>query len=81
MRAGVLAMGPLLGKYNRCSTAMSGGCSLGERGIGFHLEGFKKLNCEYKLREGYINISAICILYPCMPVRSHCLPLPLLRLT
>ena len=58
MRAGVLAMGSLLGKYNRCSSAMSGGCSLGERGIGFHLEGFKKLNCEYKLREGYINISA-----------------------
>ena len=58
MRAGVLAMGSLLGKYNKCSTAMSGGCSLGERGIGFHLEGFKKLNCQYKLRKGYINITA-----------------------
>ena len=58
MRAGVLAMGSLLGKYNRCSTAMSGGCSLGDRGIGFHLEGFKKLNCQYKLRKGYINITA-----------------------
>ena len=58
MRAGVLAMGSLLGKYNRCSTAMSGGCSLGDRGIGFHLEGFKKLNCQYKLRKGYINIIA-----------------------
>tara|TARA_B100001250_G_scaffold211240_1_gene181243 strand:- start:383 stop:1366 length:984 start_codon:yes stop_codon:yes gene_type:complete len=58
MRAGVLAMGPLLGKYNRCSTAMSGGCSLGDRGIGFHLEGFKKLNCKYKVRGGYINITA-----------------------
>ncbi|MDB9825815.1 UDP-N-acetylglucosamine 1-carboxyvinyltransferase [Candidatus Pelagibacter sp.] len=58
MRAGVLAMGSLLGRYNRCSTAMSGGCSLGNRGIGFHLEGFKKLNCQYKLRKGYINIVA-----------------------
>ena len=58
MRAGVLAMGSLLGKYNRCSTAMSGGCSLGDRGIGFHLDGFKKLNCQYKLRKGYINIIA-----------------------
>ena len=37
---------------------MSGGCSLGDRGIGFHLEGFKKLNCQYKLRKGYINIIA-----------------------
>ena len=58
IRAGVLAMGPLLGKYNRCSTAMPGGCSLGDRGIGFHLEGFKKLNCKYKVRGGYINITA-----------------------
>ena len=58
MRAGVLVMGSLLGKYNKCSTAMSGGCSLGDRGIGFHLEGFKKLNCQYKLRKGYINIIA-----------------------
>ena len=58
MRAGVLAMGALLGKYNKCLTAMSGGCSLGDRGIGFHLEGFKKLNCQYNLRKGYINITA-----------------------
>ena len=58
MRAGVLAMGALLGKYNKCSTAMSGGCSLGDRGINFHLDGFKKLNCKYNLRNGYINIIA-----------------------
>ena len=58
MRAGVLTMGALLGKYNKCSTAMSGGCSLGDRGIGFHLDGFKKLNCKYNLRNGYINIIA-----------------------
>ena len=58
MRAGVLAMGALLGKYNKCSTGFPGGCSLGDRGIGFHLDGFKKLNCQYKLRKGYINITA-----------------------
>ena len=56
MRAGVLAMGALLGKYNKCSTALSGGCSLGPRPIGYHLAGFKKLNCKYNLNKGYINI-------------------------
>ncbi len=56
MRAGVLAMGALLGKYNKCSTALSGGCSLGPRPIGYHLSGFKKLNCKYNLKRGYINI-------------------------
>jgi UDP-N-acetylglucosamine 1-carboxyvinyltransferase len=58
MRAGVLAMGALLGKYNRCSTAMSGGCSLGPRPINFHLQGFRKLNCKYTLKKGYIDIVA-----------------------
>ena len=58
MRAGVLVMGALLGKYNKCSTALSGGCSLGPRPIGYHLAGFKKLNCKYILKQGYINISA-----------------------
>jgi len=58
MRAGVLAMGALLGKYNKCITALSGGCSLGPRPIGYHLAGFKKLNCKYTLKKGYINIIA-----------------------
>ena len=58
MRAGVLAMGALLGKYNKCSTALSGGCSLGPRPIGYHLAGFKRLNCKYNLKKGYINILA-----------------------
>ncbi len=56
MRAGVLAMGALLGKYNKCLTALSGGCSLGPRPIGYHLAGFQKLNCNYSLKKGYINI-------------------------
>ena len=35
---------------------LSGGCSLGPRPIGYHLAGFKKLNCKYNLNKGYINI-------------------------
>ena len=42
-------MGALLGKYNKCSTALSGGCSLGPRPIDYHLIRFKKLNCKYKI--------------------------------
>ena len=58
MRSGVLLMGSLLGKYNKCSSAMSGGCSLGVRAINFHIDGFKKLNCQYSLNKGYINLEA-----------------------
>jgi len=58
MRAGVLTMGALLGKYNSCSVSKPGGCSLGPRDYGWHLKGFNKLGAENKLRGGYINLSA-----------------------
>ena len=58
MRAGVLAMGALLGRYQACSVSRPGGCSLGSRPIGWHLKGFNKLGAKYSLNKGYINISA-----------------------
>ena len=58
MRAGVLAMGPLLARYKSCRSAMSGGCALGPRPINFHLNGFKKLGANFNISKGYINISA-----------------------
>ena len=57
MRAGVLTMGALLGKYRSCSVSKPGGCSLGPRDYGWHLKGFKKLGATYNLRGGYINLS------------------------
>ena len=58
MRAGVLAMGALLGRYQACSVSRPGGCSLGSRPIGWHLKGFNKLGAKYSLNKGYINVSA-----------------------
>ena len=60
MRAGVLTMGALLGRYqkNQIIVAQSGGCSLGDRNINFHISGFKRLGAKYSLKKGYINISA-----------------------
>jgi len=58
MRAGVLTMGALLGRYHSCLVSKPGGCSLGPRDYGWHLKGFSKLGASYNLRGGYINISA-----------------------
>ena len=60
MRAGVLLMGALLGKYpkNKISCAAPGGCSLGERFTNFHTAGFKRLGVKYNLKNGYTNLSA-----------------------
>ena len=60
MRAGVLLMGALLGKYskNKISCAAPGGCSLGERFTNFHIAGFKRLGAKYNLKNGYTILSA-----------------------
>ncbi len=58
MRAGVLTMGPLLGKYQNRNiyVAKSGGCSLGVRDINYHLAGFEKLGAKNFLTRGYVKI-------------------------
>lgn len=60
MRAGVLTMGPLLGRYQKQNiyVAKSGGCSLGVRDINFHLSGFESLGAKNKIIRGYVNISS-----------------------
>ena len=60
MRAGVLLMGALLGRYpkNNIACAAPGGCSLGERFTNFHTAGFKRLGAKYDLKNGYTNLSA-----------------------
>ena len=58
MRAGVLLMGALLGRYpkNKISCAAPGGCSLGDRNHFFHLAGFKRLGAKHSLKNGYTNL-------------------------
>ena len=60
MRAGVLTMGPLLGRYQKKSiyVAKGGGCSLGIRDIDYHLLGFKSLKASNTLNNGYVKINS-----------------------
>lgn len=60
MRAGVLTMGPLLGRYQnkKISIARSGGCSLGVRDINYHLSGFETLKAKNTLKKGYVLINS-----------------------
>ena len=59
MRAGVLTMGSLLGRYPKKNirVAQGGGCALGIRDTSWHLEGFKTLGAEHVLEKGYVKIS------------------------
>tara|TARA_B100001029_G_C15023693_1_gene432215 strand:+ start:182 stop:1450 length:1269 start_codon:yes stop_codon:yes gene_type:complete len=58
MRAGVLTMGSLLGRYpnKKIKVALGGGCALGVRDTSWHLAGFKSLGAKNILNKGYVNI-------------------------
>ena len=58
MRAGVLTMGSLLGRYQKKNIyiAKGGGCSLGIRDINYHLAGFESLKAKHSLNRGYVKI-------------------------
>ena len=60
MRAGVLTMGSLLGRYQKekIKVALGGGCALGVRDTSWHLAGFKSLGADNDLDKGYVNISS-----------------------
>ncbi len=60
MRAGVLTMGSLLGRYpqKKIKVALGGGCALGIRDTSWHLAGFKSLGVSNTLNQGYVNISS-----------------------
>ncbi len=53
MRASVLLMGPLLARFKKAYVYTPGGCAIGARPIDLHIEAFKKLGADYRVKEGY----------------------------
>lgn len=56
MRASILVMGPLLGRFCKAKVAMPGGCLIGSRPIDFHLKGLKKLGIKVEESEHFLNV-------------------------
>ena len=54
MRAGVLVLGSLLGKYKVAKVSLPGGCAIGLRPVNLHIEALKKMGVKIKIIEGYI---------------------------
>ena len=52
MRASVLALGPLLGRFGRAKVSLPGGCAIGTRPIDLHLKAFEKLGAIVSLESG-----------------------------
>lgn len=58
MRASVLVLGPLLGRFGRAEVSLPGGCAIGTRPVDQHLKGMQALGAEISVENGYIRASA-----------------------
>ncbi|MDQ3633499.1 MAG: UDP-N-acetylglucosamine 1-carboxyvinyltransferase [Acidobacteriota bacterium] len=58
MRASVLALGPLLGRFGKAKVSLPGGCAIGTRPIDYHLRAFEKLGANVSLESGDIVATA-----------------------
>src|SRR3954470_19461251 len=52
MRASVLALGPLLGRFGQAKVSLPGGCAIGTRPIDLHLKAFEELGATVSLESG-----------------------------
>ncbi len=58
MRASVCVMGPLLAKRKRAQVAMPGGCAIGVRPVGLHVQGLESLGADSELIGGDMMLRA-----------------------
>src|SRR5580700_9522435 len=55
MRASVLVLGPLLGRFGRAEVSLPGGCAIGTRPVDQHLKGMQALGADIRIENGYIK--------------------------
>jgi len=58
MRAGILVLGPLVGRMGEAQVSFPGGCAIGARPVDQHLKGLELLGAEIKVERGYIYAKA-----------------------
>ncbi len=55
MRAGILALGPLVAKHGEAEVSLPGGCAIGARPVGFHTDALEKMGVTVAVEGGYIR--------------------------
>jgi len=55
MRAGILALGPLVAKYGEAKVSLPGGCAIGARPVNFHIDAMKQMGISVEVEQGYIK--------------------------
>jgi UDP-N-acetylglucosamine 1-carboxyvinyltransferase len=57
MRASILVLGPLLGRFKKARVSLPGGCAIGARPINIHLMGLEKMGATCEVMHGYVEAS------------------------
>jgi len=58
MRASILVLGPLVGRFGRADVSLPGGCAIGARPVNLHLEGLRAMGAQISVENGYIRARA-----------------------
>ncbi len=57
MRASILVLGPLLSRFGKARVSLPGGCAIGSRPVGIHIEGLEAMGAQIKIENGDIVAS------------------------
>jgi UDP-N-acetylglucosamine 1-carboxyvinyltransferase len=57
MRASILVLGPLLGRFGQARVSLPGGCAIGARPVNIQLMGLEKMGARCDLVHGYVEAS------------------------
>ena len=55
MRASILVLGPLVGRYGHADVSLPGGCAIGARPVDLHVAGLRAMGAEVEIADGYIR--------------------------
>ena len=55
IRGSIYAAGLLLAGLGRAEVPLPGGCSIGSRGVDFHIKGFQQLGADVEIEHGFIK--------------------------
>jgi len=58
MRASILVLGPLLGRFGQADVSLPGGCAIGARPVDLHVIGLRAMGAKVDIVDGYIRATA-----------------------
>ncbi len=58
MRASILVLGPLLGRFGHADVSLPGGCAIGARPVNLHVSGLRAMGASITIDSGYIRARA-----------------------